>query len=274
MRRKHLVTIAAVTIVLAVLGVLAFPHDSGSKEPEYKGQKLRKWVALQYTARTSDEVRESSAALQAIGSNAIPFLLKWMDDQPQPRSWKQKLFIKPMSSSERGTLSFGSYLGLTRLKPPAAAVTNQIFQMLIQPKSTVECRRNAAMALASIDSNRQEIVPIFLSAMCSSNGEVREAAGAGLNQYAYAIAIDPIRLSTLPVLVSSLWDTNPKIVSCSLSTLCLFRIDAENLRPALTNLLSHPSEDVRMRTHRAFEWIEGIKFPDTNAPGPRLVEKL
>jgi len=75
------------------------------------------------------------------------------------------------------------------------------------------------------------------------------------------------------VLVSSLSDTNPKVISASLSTLCLFRIDAENLRPALTNLLSHPNESIRMRALRAFEWIEGIHFPRTNAPsGQWLLE--
>ncbi len=143
-----------VATVLAVLGVLAIPHDSGPKEPTYKGQKLRKWVALQATFPASeDERHEASAALEAMGSNSIPFLVQWMDYQPQ--RWRQKLsantlrvlpFLRSFPSiferiadSERGILACGSYLVLDELKPPAAAVTNQLCRMLLQTRSTVNC---------------------------------------------------------------------------------------------------------------------------------------
>ncbi len=100
MRRKHLVTIALVILGIAVLGLLAIPHDSGPKEPEYKGKKLRKWVVLFVNSNNGDQAREAMQALQEMGSNPAPFLLQWMDDQPQP--WRQKLRLSRIDGQRIG----------------------------------------------------------------------------------------------------------------------------------------------------------------------------
>src|SRR4051794_30069300 len=105
MRKWHLVTIILVTIVIVVLGPRLIPPDSDPNEPVYKGQKLRTWVALK-TLGAPTESREAAEAIRAIGWNAVPFLLQWIEDPP--RSRKRKLFAKPISWSERALLASGS----------------------------------------------------------------------------------------------------------------------------------------------------------------------
>src|SRR5438045_3525167 len=69
-KRKALIVSAAALIVAAIAAVAFWP---GEKEPEYHGKKLSEWLALE-----REQPRESAEAVRAIGTNAIPFLLRWI----------------------------------------------------------------------------------------------------------------------------------------------------------------------------------------------------
>ena len=43
----------------------------GPKEPEYKGQKLRKWVVRFANSNNGDQAREAMQALEEMGSNSV-----------------------------------------------------------------------------------------------------------------------------------------------------------------------------------------------------------
>src|SRR5215471_10026085 len=93
-RRKLLLTLGCAA--LAVVLLLALTRTG---EPTAHGKPLSYWVELYGGPNppagrllTPEAKMEADAAIKQIGTNAIPFLLKWMDyDLPQ---WKFKLLMK------------------------------------------------------------------------------------------------------------------------------------------------------------------------------------
>jgi hypothetical protein len=73
-RRKWWVGLAAVMVV-ALLAVAFWP---GEKEPEYQGKKLSEWLDPFYRpGAISDQKQEQTeAAVNAMGTNCLPFLIK------------------------------------------------------------------------------------------------------------------------------------------------------------------------------------------------------
>src|SRR5262245_11583533 len=68
--------------VLVAISAVAFL--SGEREPEYNGKKLSEWLALQ--RERPDDVTD---AVRAIGTNALPVLVKWVEYQVP--AWHLKL---------------------------------------------------------------------------------------------------------------------------------------------------------------------------------------
>jgi hypothetical protein len=69
--------------VLVVGGVLVTVFGRREREPEYGGKRLSEWVM-----KLPSEGAEK--AIRAIGTNALPYLMKWIRyDMP---SWKQRLY--------------------------------------------------------------------------------------------------------------------------------------------------------------------------------------
>src|SRR5438552_1851661 len=75
--RKHL-QVAALLALAAIVTVLAWNH---SVEPTYQAKSLSDWMLL--NARHSVPGQPNpAAAIAAIGSNAVPYLLKWAGQRP------------------------------------------------------------------------------------------------------------------------------------------------------------------------------------------------
>jgi len=91
----------AAAAAIAILFAIAWP---GEKEPEYKGKKLSEWLEIYGKSNISVEQREQApVALKHIGTNAVPFLLKWINCDARPRyrarlagklpAWAQKTSV-------------------------------------------------------------------------------------------------------------------------------------------------------------------------------------
>jgi len=59
-------------VVLVAGGVLVAVFAGREREPEYGGKRLSEWV----TTRNTDAERDQ--AIRAIGTNALPCLVKWI----------------------------------------------------------------------------------------------------------------------------------------------------------------------------------------------------
>jgi hypothetical protein len=70
---------------LAAACLLVVVLSPSEKEPEYHGKKLSKWVLALDDPRPSDEAADpagASEAIRALGTNAIPLLVKWIAYDP------------------------------------------------------------------------------------------------------------------------------------------------------------------------------------------------
>src|SRR5262245_61020999 len=83
MGRKRLFIVGVVALAIALL-VLLWPR--GPKEPVYQGKRLSAWLI---EASSESGLKTAPEAIQALGTNAIPYLL-FEFERTEPR-WKQKL---------------------------------------------------------------------------------------------------------------------------------------------------------------------------------------
>src|SRR5258706_10188766 len=84
-RGRRILLIVAACGVLAVVAALFWP--SGEREPEYQGKKLSWWIrgATQISVRAPPGNLERAEAVRKIGTNALPFLVKWIDFGSPPK---------------------------------------------------------------------------------------------------------------------------------------------------------------------------------------------
>src|SRR5262245_367846 len=66
-KRRRVVIVVAAVVVAAVMAAVLWPKE---REPEYQGKKLSEWINV--------GSREGPEAVQAIGTNALPCLVRWI----------------------------------------------------------------------------------------------------------------------------------------------------------------------------------------------------
>src|SRR5262249_7124765 len=74
---------------VAVVLLLMFWRE---REPQYKGRSLTRWVEVLAGGYANDpdySLRDAEEAIRAIGTNGIPFYLKWF--QYKERPWRDRL---------------------------------------------------------------------------------------------------------------------------------------------------------------------------------------
>src|SRR4051812_45191211 len=87
-KKRRVLIIAVVIFVAACVGVVLWPPE---KEPEYQGKKLSAWLDVYCSTNATPVLLrdEASAAVRAIGTNGVPWLLRWM--RFEHRSWPPEL---------------------------------------------------------------------------------------------------------------------------------------------------------------------------------------
>jgi len=87
-KRRLCLLLIAIAVLVGVLAVI-FRRE---REPEYGGRKLSEWV-LRLPVKPSElGPSEAEEAIRHIGTNAVPYLLKWISREPA--RWQVKLYQK------------------------------------------------------------------------------------------------------------------------------------------------------------------------------------
>src|SRR5262245_59418301 len=81
-RRFYLLLIGVLVVMGVLIAVLSRPA-----EPEYQGRRLSDWIIIYASERNARE--EAKDAISHVGTNALPWLVKWIQYEPPP--WKIKL---------------------------------------------------------------------------------------------------------------------------------------------------------------------------------------
>jgi len=85
-RRKRIFIVLAVCVLVGIGVVVFWP---GEREPEYNGKKLSEWLIYWGKAQSDQQVWEVENAVRHIGTNSLPYLIKWMSYEPP--AWKEKM---------------------------------------------------------------------------------------------------------------------------------------------------------------------------------------
>jgi len=88
--RKRRIYLALLILAVAGVAGLIVAGALREREPEYGGKRLSEWVRALPLDSSRTGSSEAEVAVRQIGTNAFPYLLKWVDYEPA--AWKLKVY--------------------------------------------------------------------------------------------------------------------------------------------------------------------------------------
>ncbi len=135
MRKRRVYAVVVGVGVLVGLLVWGFGRE---REPEYGGKRLSEWVEG-FLGASADGKQQTREAIGHIGTNALPYLVKWLGCDMSP--WKRKFYsirnpaIMPVRACWRlfdkrdDKLQFGAWRALLDLGPRAEGAIGDLSRL-------------------------------------------------------------------------------------------------------------------------------------------------
>ena len=284
MRRKWKIWLVLAVTAVALGAIWLWP----SQEPAYEGKRLSQWLdegmrLAPYDAySTNQSVRRVVVkAVQAIGTNAIPFLLREMERTESPwlqsaktRAYKMKMMDQTHFWSWRLNRSVWGFQALGTNAAPAlkrlltlydgdSLVTGSaqaavaalgpcaVPELEKRLHSTNIATRNRALGtLVRVGPAAEPVIPPLLALLDDTNGLVRPTAVLAL----VVINRQPERL--VPLFRGLLSDSNSLIRAYAADGLRRFEKSAEVAVPDLLAIANDPDPNVSNSVRRALEQID------------------
>jgi len=178
------------SVVAAVLAVIIIAFWPEKKEPEYRGKKLSEWLHGQPLfvqvpgGRNAWMEEQSGEAVRHIGTNALPFLVKWLRyERPAWRDkasaayekWPGPLFRHSMarwlSRGKPERLSDAAMVCFQFLGPDAAPAVPELIGMLKDSKAPLTSKR-AVFCLGCIGPKARAAVPYLRQLARASRSDI------------------------------------------------------------------------------------------------------
>ena len=239
-RRLILACCSALAIAVTVT-LLLWPH-----EPSYQGRPLSYWVRLlSIRSRFQPGRDEAETALRLAGTNAVPFLVKWVKGEEGPISRAVGTFLwnvnKPWYYSYASDSRTAGAAEALRLLGPEAKGAIPELTRLMNDWSHDSLAQRAATILPYLGP---EALP-SLAATLTNKYPIR------------CIVLERIPLMgteaspLVPQLVQLLSDTNTFLATGVAVTLGKLRLEPTLVMPSLTNCLQSPKPFLRMAAAEA-----------------------
>ena len=272
MKRQRKILLIAVSSGCALVAFtiwMALPRNNG---PRVHGRSLYSWLQNFRNAEGIDSPRpsEATAAVQELGTNAIPYLLQWLKYQ-DPR-WADNIrvtvasgvrHVSPALSEKILGESFGSVpsrrawiaiYGFRILGSQAKPAVPELERMVKGP--IPEYQLNALTALGEIGPDG---LPTLLSVVTNKASPLRIAALANLQRLGTNAA------PAVPAIVSCMQDPNSRIATWATFVLGATRAAPEISVPALVAALSDRRSFIRKQATHALREIAPELLRGTNA---------
>ena len=178
---------------------------AADQEPSYNGRLLSQWLGDMRLSAPSTGHSPDEEAIRAMGTNAIPTLLKWISYEPSPSeqssqtgetvpAWRPNYALSPEQRAVRSEYAFWSLAAVAR---PAIPELTRLARASSDPWRAKRC----AASLADIGP---EAIPSLLSLATNGPPWTRYWALVVLEHFAR----DPAAAPAVPVLIRCLDDTN------------------------------------------------------------------
>jgi len=252
-RRFYLLLVGVLVTDGVLVAVL-----SGPREPEYGGRKLSEWVDTWAYSTNRDKCDD---AIRHIGTNALPYLLRWIQDKP---AWKSKLNRLTRRVFGRYDLGGGDRRFLRAehaveafraLGPEARPAIPQLMRLMNDSNRLWSAER-AARAIARMGTNARPALGNLVALLANTNG---------LAVYA-VYAVGELQLEpqlVVPGLTNCLRSSNDTIRFSAALALGKFREDACSAVPALLSATNDASSAVRGAALDALSKIDPKTFRQT-----------
>jgi HEAT repeat protein len=273
-KRGRVLLLAALLVALAALVALFALNP----EPRYQGRHLSEWILLYWEPDTPDaDKTEAAEAIRAIGTNAVPDLVKWLPfKEPTaharlrlrllnlpillPKRVREPLAVPPMLVRSLSAVSGFRALGTNAVSAiPALAVLAR------DSDPTAATSFLAIQALAGIGD---VALPALTNNLTSLLANRRAAIAQVLGEKIHFGNNPSLRL---PPLLACLQDHDPLVAAAAATSLGDLALDPDSVIPALQSAAdNHGVPTVRLPA------IEAIgKFgPTARAAAPFLVRAL
>lgn len=221
-RRKWV--IAAAIVALAITVVTLLTRD---REPSYQGKSLSEWCPIYIQGADPDgppDTTEAEAAIRHMGTNALPYLVKWLADDRQPVSQRMKLWL-------------ARYLPL-RFIPGGGGLV-----YLTEYRSGDKVQF-AAFAFQILDEQARHAVPDLARLL-----NTEPAGSLAANHAAYALALRAFGDKGIAVLTDHLSNTNARnrpLAANALRTPYWHHAPDPSVIKLLANCLNDPDPKLRI----------------------------
>jgi hypothetical protein len=245
-RRKRIFIVLTVCVLVGI-GVLAF--WPGEKEPEYNGKKLSEWLSegpISGDGPRSAAEKEAMDAVRHMGTNALPYLIRWMRYERRP--WRNRLYALLEKFPNKGPLRVAGRpdvlatcapYGFKSLVAAAAPAVPDLVRLMNDREAPPVAQANAAWVLANLGSNG---LPALL-AVITNQASTKRAQTISL------ICGTPERRleqgPAVPVLIDCLNDKDLYVAQQAARALGQMGMEPDVVVPALANCLKDPRAEVR-----------------------------
>jgi HEAT repeat protein len=238
---RKLVISAVAPAIFAIL-LIAISQPS---EPKYNGKKLSAWlIEYRQTFRIptdSPAPCEADVALNNIGTNAIPYLLKWLPyHKTRTQNRIEHLYEKLPTFLARSAVarwvykdqmdvrSISATLGFRALGEKASIAIPVLLRMANEERPNEdETARRAIQALASLGDDNVIVLAHFLTnSMPSRRRYIAEMLG-------FDISLGGSPPARVPILLGCLDDADDSVVEVAAETLGRLEVQPEVVVPAL-----------------------------------------
>jgi len=263
-RRRILILVAACSVVLTI-----FLASSGEREPRYKGQTLTYWLGKSFDRPSEDE---ASTAISQIGTNAIPWLTKWIVYEPSKTKLRLMAFTEKLPRKFQGPLQVMitddrmwavrddlAIRGFRALGPQARSAAPELVQALVRGKGMYGYPLTAALVAIGDDS-----IPPIVNVMTNlaNPKELRIHAVYWLGSLRTANGFATSNL------VACIQKQEPEVGLASAGVLASSRLEIEVVLPFVTNLAGHANSLIRKNVASCI----GAYGPKARSAVPTLLE--
>jgi len=202
--------------------------------------------SLPGAVRPSTEAQvDAGIAIHHIGTNAIPYLLKWIRYEPPLREDKANTTLEPLTNGLASAQSSsiisqhlradGAVRALRTLGIEATGAIEELTRLMNGPPHSFTANR-AAGALSYLG---RAAVPAFLAALTNGQGVVRQRATALMEN------LGTNARTTIPVLIQCLKDPDEDLANNAAQLLGKLKLEPGVVVPALIESLSDSRLTVR-----------------------------
>jgi hypothetical protein len=265
----HKAKINLTLLAVAVLGV-ALLYSLRSGEPFYQGKPLRSWLEQFGTnhwsvAHGDDLDRQAEAALQHLGTNAVPIYLQWLTSRESPfkvklltlsqESWLAPFHVPSLAEyrvqvDKRKTLGAYGFVALGAQAKPCVPALMDLYN-----DGDKRTRYLAVFALRCLGPAANAALPVMIACLKDAQADIRGEAATFLGEF----QLQPEQ--SVRILMDFVEEHRAERINWfpnydAIRSLAKFGAQARPAVPLLIALLNHPQQGIREAATNALKKID------------------